>query len=236
MVRRSLWFASVVSVSLVGCKPPRIELDPHLAANAPEQPAEGVTWAQFRKPVKFGAYTGTITKGGFTAEKKMKVGPYERNETRQKFEFTMTGGTPSAWTGACNYGEADQSVLFPISDEAAFVCTLVPQGASGWQLQLASEGGMYRSKTLKGTLTDGTTTLSVTMLHKLQGAMLPSDRPVGYELREAGGKAVAAVQIANPPIVWIDPSLPGELQTAIAAAAFGLLLSGNAVDDLNAPD
>lgn len=234
MVRGSLRLASVVALlSLVGCAAARIELDPQLAASAPEQKAEGVAWAQFRKPVTFGGYTGKITKGGFTNETKVKAGPYQRNETKQKFEFMMTGGTPGEWAGNCTYGEADQSVLFPISDEASFVCTLVPQGAGGWQLQLTSKGGMYQPKTLAGSMTDGTTTLSITMLHKLAGAAFASARPVGYELRDAGGKAVAAVQISGPHFVWIDPGLPVETQTAIAAGAFGLLFSGSAVDDIN---
>lgn len=217
----------------MGCATARIELDPQLAASAPEQKVEGVAWAAFRKPVTFGGYEGKITKGGWTTESKTQAGPYQRNEKRESFEFAMNGGGPASWAGACSYGEKNQSVLFPISDEAGFVCTLVPQGAGGWQLQLASKGGMYSAKTLVGSMTDGTTTLSITMLHKLAGVSFKSARPVGYELRDAGGTAVAAVQIFSPHTVWIDPKLPAELQTAIAAGAFGLLFSANTVDDIN---
>lgn len=219
----------VAAVLAGGCASARIAMDPQLAASAPEQKVEGGAWAQFRRPVTFGGYTAKITRGGFEKNSTTRVGPYERHETEQNFDFEVMGAG-GRWNGVCRYGAANQAVLFPISDDVGFVCTLVPQGGGGWQLQLANKGGMVTAKTLVGTMTDGTTTLSITMLHQIAGAAFKSAQPVGYELRDAGGAAVAAVQTFNPQIVWVDPKLPAEVQAAISAGAFGLLFASAARD------
>lgn len=224
---------SLLAAPLGACTAARMELDPKLATSAPEQPVRGAAWAQFRKSVTFGAYTAKLTKGGFTTTSSTRAGPYERDTTRQAFEFVMQGGTPASWQGACSYGTSRQAVLFPIKDDAGFVCTLIPEGAPGWQLHLASQGKLYQVNTLSGTLTDGTTTFSVAMVHRLQRASFASASPVGYQLRDAGGAAVAAVQTLQPQTIWVDPALPIEHQTAIAAAAVGLLVSSGAASSIN---
>lgn len=232
-LRSSLSLLVVLSVLTAGCSAARMQLDPALTARAPEQAVSGTAFAQFRKPVTFAGYTATLTKGGFQTNSKTSVGPYQRSSSKQSFEFALTGGTPASWAGSCAYGTSKQGVLFPISNDAGFVCTLVPEGAGGWQLELKSGGRLYAANTLSGTMTDGATTLSIAMVHKLAGSSFASASPVGYEIHDAGGVAVAAVQIFNPQFVWIDPGLPVEVQTAIAAAATGLLVSGNAASDIN---
>lgn len=219
-------------LGLAGCSA-RMVLDPKLAASAPETPVSGVAFAQFRKPVVFGPYTATLTRGGFTRTSSTNLGPYQRQTTKKNFEFTLQGGAPASWQGKCSYGASEQAVLFPISDDAGFVCTLVPDGAAGWQLQLASQGKLLKANTLTGTMTDGTTTLKIAMVHRLEQAAFASAGPVGYEFRDASGAAVAAVQVFNPQKVWIDPSLPPALQTAIAAGAVGLLVSADAAASIN---
>ncbi|MDC0719460.1 hypothetical protein [Nannocystis bainbridge] len=219
--------------SLSACSAARMQLDPALTARAPEQAVSGSAWAQFRKPVTYAGYTATLTKGGWKTEKSASVGPYKRKESEQNFEFSLVGGTPASWAGSCSYGTSKQGVLFPISNDAGLVCTMMPQGAGGWQLELRSGGKLHGPNTLSGSMTDGATTMSIAMVHKLANAAFSSAQPVGYEIRDAGGVAVAAVQIFNPQFVWIDPGLPVETQTAIAAAAAGLLLSSNAASDIN---
>lgn len=231
----SLCLAALV-VAPAGCSAARMQLDPQLVARAPEQPVSGVAFASFRKPVTFGSYTAKLTKGGFVTSTKTSAGPYERSSKKQAFEFTLTGGTPASWAGSCAYGASKQGVLFPISNDAGLVCTLVPQSGAGWQLELASGGKLYAPNTLSGTMTDGTTKLSIAMVHQLAGAAFQSASPVGYEVRDASGAAIAAVQILNPNFVWIDPQLPPELQSAIAAAATGLLVSGKVTSDINDRD
>lgn len=230
---RSIAPLFALSLLSAGCSAARMQLDPALTAKAPEQAVSGTAFAAFRKPVTFGAYTATLTKGGFQTNKSTSVGPYQRKESKQAFDFSLVGGTPASWAGSCAYGTSKQGVLFPISNDAGFVCTMVPQGAGGWQLELKSQGKLYGPNTLSGSMTDGTTTLSIAMVHKLAGSAFSSSGPVGYEIRDAGGVAVAAVQIFNPQFVWIDPGLPPEVQTAIAAAAAGLLVSGSAASDIN---
>lgn len=229
--------ASLFALSLVsaGCSA-RMQLDPALTAKAPEQPVSGTAFASFRKPVTFGAYTATLTKGGFTTTTRTSAGPYQRESSKQAFDYTLVGGTPASWTGSCAYGASKQGVLFPISNDAGLVCTMVPDSGGGWQLELKSKGKLYGPNSLTGSMTDGTTTLSIAMVHKLAGAAFSSAEPVGYEIRDAGGVAIAAVQIFNPQFVWIDPGLPADLQTAIAAAAAGLLVSGKSTRDINDND
>lgn len=215
------------------CSAARMQLDPQLASAAPEQPVHGLALAQFRKPVTFGPYTATLTKSGFKSTTKTGIGPYQASKTSQDFAFTMAGGTPTPWAGACTYGSSQRAVLFPIDNDAGLVCTLIPEGSSGWQIVLASEGKLYGPNSLSGTLTDGQTTYGVTMVHRLANSGFNSAEPVGYELRDAQGVAVAAVQIFTPGQVWIDPRLPAAQQTALAASAVALLVSREAAGDIN---
>lgn len=233
LLRNSSLAALCLAGPALGCSAARMQLDPALAANAPEQPVSGLSLAQFRKPVTFGPYTATLTKGGFQKSTQTNIGPYRGASTSQDFTFTMTGGGPATWNGTCSYGASQRSVLFPINNDAGLVCTLIPQGAAGWQIALASQGKLFAANTLTGTLTDGTTTYGVAMVHKLANAAFSSAEPVGYELRDAAGVAVAAVQIFNPGHVWIDPRLPAEQQTALAAGAVALLVSRSAASDIN---
>jgi hypothetical protein len=220
-------------LTATGCTAARMQLDPQLAAAAPEQGVRGLSLAQFRKPVTFGPYTATLTRGGFKSTRKTSAGPYQGSKTSQDFAFTMAGGTPAPWAGECSYGSSQRAVLFPINDDAGLVCTLVPAGSPGWQIALASEGKLFGPNSLSGTLTDGQTTYGVTMVHRLANSSFSSAEPVGYELRDAHGVAVAAVQIFNAGQVWIDPRLPAEQQTALAAGAVALLVSRSAASDIN---
>ncbi|MBZ5710586.1 hypothetical protein [Nannocystis pusilla] len=221
-----------LSFAAAGCSA-RMQLDPVLTAKAVEQPVKGTAWAAFRKPVTFAGYTAKVTKGGFQTNTSTSLGPYERQQSKQKFEYSLVGGTPASWTGACAYGQSSQEVLFPISNDAGLVCTMRPESGGGWQLELKSQGKLYGPNSLSGSMTDGTTTLSIAMVHRLANSAFQSTKPVGYEIRDAGGAAIAAVQIFNPQFVWIDPGLPAELQTAIAAAAAGLLVSAKSAEDIN---
>ncbi|WAS98358.1 hypothetical protein [Nannocystis punicea] len=235
MPKAARWFASLpVAFTLLsaGCHA-RMMVDPALTAKAPEQPVSGVAFATFRKPVTFGVYTAKVTKGGFQTTSRTSLGPYERETKKQAFEYSLAGGAPASWANSCAYGSSKQGALFAISNDAGLVCTMVPEGAGGWQLELKSAGKLYGPNSLSGSMTDGTTTLSIKMVHQLQGRSFASAEPVGYEIRDAGGAAVAAVQIFAPHHVWIDPGLPVELQTAIAAAAAGLLVSAQSTSDLN---
>lgn len=228
----SLCLAASLALS-VGCSSARMQLDPQLVAKAPEQPVKGVALATFRKPVTFGAYTAKLTRGGFQKGSKTTIGPYERESKSQEFEFTLAGGGQASWSGSCAFGTSKQGVLFPISNDAGFVCTLSPPSGSGWQLELASQGKLYAPNSLSGAMTDGTTKLSIAMVHKIAGSAFTSSKPVGYEFRDESGAAVAAVQILNPHLVWIDPQLPAGVQAAIAAATVGLLVSKEAASDIN---
>ena len=220
-------------MTATGCSAARMQLDPNLAANAPEQQVSGLSLAQFRKPVTFGPYTATLTKGGFKRSTQTNIGPYRGAATKQDFAFTMAGGGPATWAGTCSYGSSQRSVLFPVNNDAGLVCTLIPQGAGGWQIALASQGKLFQANTLTGTMTDGKTTYGVAMVHKLANAAFASSEPVGYEIRDQGGVAVAAVQVFNPGHVWIDPRLPADQQTALAAGAVALLVSRSAASDIN---
>lgn len=226
-----LYAAGLVVVT--GCTTARMQLDPQLATNAPEQPVSGLSLAQFRKPVTFGPYTAVLTKGGFKRTTNTGIGPYKSSKTKQDFAFTMNGGTPASWAGTCSYGTSQRSVLFPVNNDAGLVCTLVPEGAGGWQLVLASEGKLYGPNSLSGTLTDGKANFGVAMVHRLANSSFSSSEPVGYEIRDAAGVAVAAVQIFNSGQVWIDPRLPVEQQTALATGAMALLVSRSAASDIN---
>lgn len=218
---------------LTGCSAARMQLDPQLTAYAPDMQVSGLAWVQFRKPITFGNYTAALTRGGWKTSTKTQAGPYSASSTKQDFDFTMSGGTPASWAGTCTYGTSQRSVLFPINDDAGLVCTLVPQGAGGWQIALASKGNLTAPNTLSGTLTDGTTTYGVAMVHRLANSAFNSATPVGYEIRDAAGVAVAAIQVFNPGHVWIDARLAPEQQTALAASAAALLMSAGATSEIN---
>ncbi|MCY0986301.1 hypothetical protein OV203_04125 [Nannocystis sp. ILAH1] len=103
---RSIAPLFALSLLSAGCSAARMQLDPALTAKAPEQAVSGTAFAAFRKPVTFGAYTATLTKGGFQTNKSTSVGPYQRKESKQAFDFSLVGGTPASWAGSCAYGTA----------------------------------------------------------------------------------------------------------------------------------
>lgn len=231
--RPSTIIGLLVSFALAGgCTPLRMLLDPGLKTNAPEQPTSGMAGAQFRRPVTFGPYQATVTKGGVQSSSKVGAGPWKREGVEQSFEFTFTGGAV-AWTGECSFDASRHSVIITVSEEIGFICTLQPEGGTPWQLHLERTiegGGWQKQKSLKGSMSDGTTTFAIAMSRQIEGGSFPMDAPVGYEFRDAGKTQIGAVQVMNTPIVWIDPSLPADQQTAIAAGAFGLMMSSSAAD------
>ncbi len=230
---RSLLPVLALIATLPACTVARMQLDPQLDGNAPAQQVSGMGLMQFRKPVVFGAYQAKITRGGMKTTTSTRLGPYQSAASQQDFDFAMTA--PASWTGTCTYGTSKRSALYPINNDAGLVCTLVPVGAPGWQISLASRGNVLGPNSLTGTLTDGKASYGVAMVHRLAGSHFASAEPVGYEIRDPAGLAVAAVQVFNPGFVWIDPRLPSDQQTALAAGVYALLFSASATRDINDP-
>ena len=115
-------------------------------------------------------------------------------------------GTKDGWTLDLSLGE-----------KPVFACGI--QGKVNSTMQLKAK---WDNK-LEGTSQLSDRVVRINSLHQLKGAAFDSMDPVGYLLSDHQGP-LAQVEVINSGKVWIDPSLPGNIQLELAALVAALLL------------
>jgi hypothetical protein len=198
-------------------------------AMAVQEPIAKVAAMPMEKTTKlanFGSWTNTKTKGGALRTITVAAGPWAGEQVQQDFEYESGGGA-TKFAGDCAYDASGQHVRFAkFGQNAAFACTITPAGGEAWEMFLAREG-KGRQALLIGKLAGGGQELDVTMTRTYADGSSPIF-PVGYHFALAG-TAVAAVQITNPPQVWMAEDLDPALRDVVAAGVGALVLSYPAV-------
>lgn len=178
------------------------------------------------KVANFGSWTNSKTKGGAIRTITVAAGPWAGEQVQQDFDYDSGGGA-TTFASTCAYDASGQHVSFTrFGENSAFVCTITPAGGEAWTLHLAREG-KGRQALLVGKLLGAGQELDVTMTRTYADGSSPLF-PVGYHFM-LGGTAVAAVQITNPPQVWMAEDLDPALRDAVAASIGSLAFSYPAV-------
>jgi hypothetical protein len=198
-------------------------------AMAVQEPIAKVAAMPLEKTTKlanFGSWTNTKTKGGALRTITVKAGPWAGEQVQQDFEYDTAGGA-TGFASTCAYDASGQNVGFAkFGENGAFACTITPAGGEAWELFLLREG-KGRQALLTGKLQGAGQELDVTMTRTYADGSSPLF-PVGYHFA-LGGTAVAAVQITNPPQVWMAEDLDPALRDVVAAGVGALVFSYPAV-------
>jgi hypothetical protein len=198
-------------------------------AMAVQEPIAKIAAMPMEKSTKlanFGSWTNTKTKGGALRTITVKAGPWAGEQLQQDFEYDSGGGA-SGFASTCAYDASGQNVGFAkFGENGAFACTITPAGGEAWELYLLREG-KGRQALLTGKLQSAGQAIDVTMTRTYADGSSPLS-PVGYHFA-LGGTAVAAVQITNPPQVWMAEDLDPALRDVVAAGIGALVFCYPAV-------
>jgi hypothetical protein len=217
---RSISLTLLLSFSLVACD------GKTMAVQEPIAKVAALPMEKSTKSANFGSWTNTKTKGGAIRTITVAAGPWKGEQVQQDFDYDSGGGATN-FSSTCNYDASGQHVGFSrFGQNAAFACTITPAGGQAWVLYLLREGS-GRAALLTGKFEGGGQSIDVTMTRTYSDGSSPIF-PVGYHF-SMGGTAVAAVQITNPPQVWMAEDLDPALRDAIAAGIGSLVLSYPAV-------
>ena len=217
---RSISLAALLCLSVIACD------GKTMAVQGPIAKVASMPMEKSMKLANFGSWTNTKTKGGALRTITVAAGPWAGEQVQQDFEYDSGGGATN-FASTCAYDASGQSVGFSqFGQNSAFVCTITPAGGEAWTLFLAREG-KGRTALLNGKLEGGGQSIDVTMTRTYSDGSSPL-MPVGYHFA-MGGTAVAAVQVNNPPQVWMAEDLDPALRDAIAAAIGSLVFSYPAV-------
>jgi hypothetical protein len=197
-----------------------------MAVQDPLSEAPSMPIVKKGKVASFGAWINTRTKGGAIRTVSVAAGPWGAQAVQQDFEYDTTGGG-TAFSSTCAFDASGQNVAFSkFGENSAFACTLTPEGGEPWTLFLAREG-QGRQALLNGKFEGGGEAVDITMTRAYADGSTPLS-PVGYHFLVAGAP-VAAVQLNNPPQVWMSTELAPPLRDAVAAGIGALIFSYPAV-------
>lgn len=217
--RRLIYAATVLLLTTACAGKPMAVQDP--VAKVAPMPME-----KKGKLATFGSWTNTRTKGGVPTTITIKAGPWGSQAVKQNFDHTTTGGAAS-FSSTCHFDGSGQHVgVQKFGQNSAFACTITRDDGEVWTLYLTREG-QGRQALLNGKMNGGGHELEITMTRTYADGSSPLN-PVGYHFALAGSP-VAAVQIENPPQVWMIEDLEPALRDAIAAGVGALIYSYPAV-------
>jgi hypothetical protein len=198
-------------------------------AMAVQEPIAKVAAMPMEKSTKianFGSWTNTKTKGGALRTITVKAGPWAGEQLQMDFEYDSGGGA-TTFASTCAYDASGQNVGFTkFGENGAFACTITPAGGEAWELYLL-RSGKGRQALLTGKVQGAGQELDISMTRTYADGSSPL-APIGYHFA-LGGTPVAAVQITNPPQVWMAEDLDPALRDVVAAGVGALVLSYPAV-------
>jgi hypothetical protein len=217
---RSMSLAVLLTFSLAACD------GKAMAVQAPIDKVAAMPMEKSTKIANFGSWTNTKTKGGALRTITVKAGPWAGEQLQMDFEYDSGGGA-TTFASTCAYDASGQNVGFTkFGENGAFACTITPAGGEAWELYLL-RSGKGRQALLTGKVQGAGQELDISMTRTYADGSSPL-APVGYHFA-LGGTPVAAVQITNPPQVWMAEDLDPALRDVVAAGVGALVLSYPAV-------
>lgn len=217
-------FAALALVSTLGCSsapPPRLVVDPGLAAGADVYEVDGLRSRYWGKPLKFGPYHTEKTRVGETWAWSTGLWGTQFVSKNQPYRFQFVDEAGGRYQVECR---AKTPILrrtgrrsewsFPLGETKLSCGVKDPEGNVG-SIALHGIAGDYSGETGFGGIDD----FEIGALRRFanqEGRSFSLPSALGYELRQ-GGKAVATADVfASHPQVYLAHELTGEARTAAA--------------------
>lgn len=222
-----------ILLGLAGCSTTQLQVAPAFAAAAEQWPVTGHSPRRFGEPVRFGPYSALALVEGGTFDWRLPAGAVDVGGSSRDFGFTLAAiGQPPVEV-QCRVGnlalgreESNGRVATRVELDLtglagpAVGCGLRQDGGAMSILELVRNGVH-----LDGRLGTPWGDASVRSLHAVEGAVVGTYAPAGFEVA-FGGKPVMVVDVVNAGRVLLDPGLDDSQRAYLAAAAAALLLLG----------
>ncbi|MEI6091133.1 MAG: hypothetical protein WCR42_11820 [bacterium] len=238
-MKKIILLGLIILVS-VACTTPDIAVSDDLKTDAPAMVVKGRQGWQFNQVIKFGDYTTSKVKRGWTS--KYDVAFYFRFQgAKEKLSFTqMTPDGKQAEILAVSKFRNEEVELIkgwlaaPLERTNTFAGTIIPSDSKEkvWEFILYNpEGSFDKNNTECGLIKDPNgATVVIKAVKKLEGqkSWIQIDN-YGFEFW-SDNKAIGAVSTINNGKVWIKNSLNPELKLVVSAVSTSILLR-NSIED-----
>lgn len=207
-------------VLATGCQTAQMKVATPLAG-IDAMPVQGANPRRWNAPIRFGPWGTSEVHEGLTWNFGLPLLGLDLGYSFQPYRFVLASEAQSV-QAECVTRDARVSRKGVSIDLAR---KRIPPLACGFRG--LGDGTLRLRTTLankeEGDIDFGQPRWSVRSVHHLEGARFQSGDPVGYEIL-AGDQVIAAVETINRGRVWVDPSLPAEERTRIAAVSTALLM------------
>lgn len=228
-MKTTSFFAFLLLLGFVACKPAEVALSPELKAKA--MPVKGRNGFQIGQTIKFGQYsTGKVRRGwthGYDIPFALRF-----QKAREKLSYTQFGPSGAKAEVVCvsKFSNVELPVLgdyfgIPL-DYQNFFAGNVSLGPSNWDFILHNPNGDFlREKASAGFIQHEERQIDIQAIREMKGQphWMEQLTVYGHEF-VIGGRVVAAVSTVNRGTVWMDETLDAETKLVIASVATGLLL------------
>ena len=227
--------AAGLAWALAGCATAQLQASPAFEAAATVFPVEGHSPRRDGQPLRIGPYRATAVRDGGTFGWQLPAGALDVGGRTRDYAFTLVAPAGPPVEVQCRV--ADLSLGHDdrhgrVESRTELDLTLLSGPAVGCALRADARGGVSLLQLdREGTHLDGTLgtpwgEAGVRSLHGLQGAIVDTYAPAGYEVT-LRGRPVLVVDAVNAGRVLLDPSLDEAQQAWFAAVAAALLLLGD---------
>ena len=226
--------ASVVLICfpmlIVSCQTARMALPGFLEERTEAYACVGRQGFRFGEDFSFGPYQVHEVRRGWMQRVEWDLAFAEGSARRQEFEYMLHAPDGNRWQGHAVTGVRKQDVSGRVGggewrwDLAADMNFLVhiedERQEQFWTLAMAEGRG---DTVMHGELSDGHQVYRVEGTHRLAGTTMPLLDPAGFIIYK-DRRAVAAVEVINQGMVYVDRDLDSIERDVLAVAATALLL------------
>jgi hypothetical protein len=231
--RRAIMSVKYISVillcTIIGCKPVIMNIDPHLKSTSQPMKVIGTQGWQLKKVIKFGEFETSIIKGGWqTGSSFHFLADFEKSQ--QKYSYIQYDGNGNSTQVFCvgkmkrtKVHVLNSKISIPIDVTDLFTTKIIIDSDSNViDLVLYNPNEMMFEDSSEGYLTGPMMNYRILPNRELEtGSFGP--KIIGYEFHD-DGQIVAAVQLLNGGIVWLNDSLNGRDKLVLASACTAILL------------
>ena len=227
-----------VLLGLAGCATTQLQVAPGFAATAEQWPVTGHSPRHWDEPVRFGPYSALELEEGGSFGWWLPAGAVDIGGDARDYRYTLVAiGHPPVQVQCrvSNLALGRDAINGRVESRVELDLTSLVAPALGCGLRYDDgEDVSLLELARKGTHLDGRLgtpwgEASVRSLHALEGAVVDSYSPGGFEVA-LGGTPVMVVDVVNAGRVLFDPALDDGQRAYFAAVAAALLLLGPDAD------